>query len=379
MPKQITVARVKLPDQPSVLVVDDEKAVLLSERRIIRRHHPEWDVLQAQTMEAAQQLLEEQTPWVVIADRQMPDGGGAELLRLVAQQHPLALRVMLTGDHSPEAWLEGTALAHLVFAKPYDPVAVLSVLDRAACIHQLPLTKEVKLALGGLKQLPVVSETFTRLSLELARDEVSLDNVVELVHQDQALTARLLQLANSAFFGFTTETLSVRDAVIRLGSDLIRAIVLALELFHPGRAGNGAKGDGDCYRLAKNVAERAIGYAKQLGVDKRERDRVFIAGLLHNLGTLVDLELQSDDCSNADQCMVGGYLLALWGFNAEQVELVLNMCHPSSIEFPSMALVALHVAWVLETEGPESPLLDQACLEGLGLAVNEKGEVVKLS
>ncbi len=379
MPKQITVARVKLPDQPSVLVVDDEKAVLLSERRIIRRHHPEWDVLQAQTMEAAQQLLEEQTPWAVIADRQMPDGGGAELLRLVAQQHPLALRVMLTGDHSPDAWLEGTALAHLVFAKPYDPVAISSVLDRAACIHQLPLTKEVKLALGGLKQLPVVSETFTRLSLELARDEVSLDNVVELVQQDQALTARLLQLANSAFFGFTCETLSVRDAVIRLGSDLIRAIVLALELFHPGRASNDAKGDGDCYRLAKNVAERAIGYAKQLGVDKRERDRVFIAGLLHNLGTLVDLELQSDDCSNADQCMVGGYLLALWGFNAEQVELVLNMCHPSSAGFPSMALIALHVAWVLETEGPDSPLLDQACLEGVGLAVNEKGEVVKLA
>ncbi len=375
MPKQITVARVKLPDQPSVLLVDDEKAVLLSERRLIRRHHPEWDVLQAQTMEAAYQLLEEQAPWVVIADRQMPEGSGAELLQQVARQHPLALRVMLTGDHSPEAWLEGTALAHLVFAKPYDPVAVLSVLDRAACIHQLPLKKAVKLALGGLKQLPVVSETFTRLSLELAKDEVSLDIVVELVQKDQALTARLLQLANSAFFGFTRETLSVRDAVIRLGSDLIRAIVLALELFHPGQAPSSPKGDGDCYRLAKDVAERAIGYAKQLGVDKRERDRVFIAGLLHNLGALVELELHSNDCSNADQCVLGGYLLALWGFNTEQVELVLNMCHPSSTEFPSMALVALHVAWVMETEGANSDLLDHECLARVGLSINDEGEI----
>lgn len=375
MPKQITVARVKLPDQPSVLVVDDEKAVLLAERRIIRRHHPEWDVLQAQTMEAAHQLLEEQTPWVVIADRQMPDGSGAELLQRVAQQHPLALRVMLTGDHSPEAWLEGTALAHLVFAKPYDPVAVLSVLDRAACIHQLPLKKEIKLALGSLKQLPVVSETFTRLSLELASDEVSLDTVVELVQKDQALTARLLQLANSAFFGFTRETLSVRDAVIRLGSDLIRAIVLALELFHPGRVPSSPKGEGDCYRLAKAVAERAIGYAKQLGVDKRERDRVFIAGLLHNLGALVELELHSNDCSNADQSMVGGYLLALWGFNTEQVELVLNMCRPSGTEFPSKALVALHVAWIMETEGADSDLLDHECLARMGLSINDEGEI----
>lgn len=378
MSKQILAARVKLPEQPSVLVVDDEKAVLLAARRLIRRYHPEWDVLQAQSVAAAHELMNEQSPWVVIADKQMPGEGGAGLLASIEDSHPLVLRVMLTGDASPQAWLEGTASAHLTFAKPYDPEAIVSVLDRAARIHQLPIPLDVKLALGRLKQLPVVSSTFTRLSLELSKDEVSMDRVVDLVSEDQALTARLLQLANSAFFGFNTEAVSIRDAVIRLGSELIRAIVLALELFHPGRSSSSDSFQSNNFSLARSVAERALLLAKELGLGRKERDRVFIAGLLHNLGALVELELDSVQDDNHQEAMLGAYLLTLWGFKAEQVELVQNMRFPSASADPDKALAALHLAWILEAAGVDSESLDRDFLQSQGLGLDEQANPILL-
>lgn len=360
-------------EQPVVLVVDDEAAVLASARRLIRRSHPDWTVLMAKSVDEAVDQLQTCSPWVVIADKLMPGREGTGLLEQVRQSHPQALRVMLTGDTSTSALLEGAAAAHLMFAKPYDPEAIAAILDRGACIRRLPINAEVKHAIGSLNQLPVVSTTFTQLSLELSRDEVSLERVVELVEADQALTARLLQLANSAFFGFSTEAVSIREAVVRLGSELIRAIVLALELFHPNQDVQTECTQTRRFGLARKVAERALKLGRELGLERHERDRVFVAGLLHNIGTLVELELSTFHCANTEESAIGAYLLTLWGFNNEQVRLVLHMRFPSRASQADRALAVLHLAWIQETEALHAELLDRAFLSGVGLQLNVDG------
>ncbi|WP_236014033.1 HDOD domain-containing protein [Marinobacterium alkalitolerans] len=368
--------RVEGTSRPEVLVVDDEAAVLSSARRLIRRSHPNWTVLMAESVSEALSLLEDHSPRVLIADKLMPGPGGIDLLEHVRISHPRILRVMLTGDTSRAALLEVAGLAHLIFAKPFDPGAIASILDRATCIHHLPVNNEIKTAIGSLRQLPVVSHTFSQLSVELARDEVSLDRIVDLVEMDQALTARLLQLANSAFFGFSSETASIRDAVVRLGSELIRAIVLALELFHPA---SNARSDGAhacSFSIARQVAERALVLGRALELDRHDRDAVFVAGILHNIGALITLELSSSACANDEISAVGAYLLTLWGFNTQYAQLVLDMRKPGQACERDRALAALHVAWVQETEGDDSELLDHAFLASVGITIGSDGNLI---
>ncbi len=154
--------------------------------------------------------------------------------------------------------------------------------------------------IGSIRNLPTLPQVISELTKLLADPETSVKRVTQLLGEDQALTAKLLKLANSAYYGFAGQVASVTQAVIMLGFSGVRDVAISasvIDLFKD------EGGEGDELRQLFPVAqfwEHSIG----VGVACREIARrlqlpdpeeVFVAGLLHDIGKLIMLEYTAED------------------------------------------------------------------------------------
>lgn len=196
--------------------------------------------------------------------------------------------------------------------------------------------------LSRVKQLPPAPRILPELLQLLRRSDVDADKVVNLIRYDPALTAGVLQLANSAFFGSARPADDLSEAVTRLGFQQVYILVAAVSgarNLSPAQKGYGMA-SGDLWRHSATSAVAAQIIAKELGDDV---DLVFTATLLHDIGKII----LSDTLESAysvivhetsqnkyplieverrvlgfDHAQLGGRLLAKWNFPVSLVAAV---------------------------------------------------------
>ncbi|MCB1184761.1 HDOD domain-containing protein [bacterium] len=160
---------------------------------------------------------------------------------------------------------------------------------------------EDRIAAGDVA-LPTPNQLAARLQGITRDPDFDLQEVVALVSQDAVLTAEILRVANSSFYGGLTEIRTVRDAAVRLGApELVRLTVLATQ-----------KGD---YTVASSVLKPFVGplwdhaaavalgagwLAKRLGFSDLQNE-AFVAGLLHDIGGLVLVKALDEIAKDAEE------------------------------------------------------------------------------
>ena len=225
----------------------------------------------------------------------------------------------------------------------------------------MPMTPEdVVRHLGELPPLPQVALRAVRIS---ADSETSSKELQNLIRTDQALSAQLLKIANSAMFGRMREVATLTDAILTLGFSTTRSVVIASSvknLFTRGPTG----------ALEQTLWEHALavaiaGSAFSRGMHLAGSEEIFVTGLLHDIGKSVlalkfpeayralagrfheqggdglSLEL---DAFGFDHAMVGEALLGSWNL-AEGIRAGVRW-HHDPIQAPRehhrlVALVAL--------------------------------------
>lgn len=144
-----------------------------------------------------------------------------------------------------------------------------------------------KKLLADIEQLPTLPVSLSRI-LALAQDErSSMREFEKALEPDPALTATVLRLANSAFFGCSRQVTSVRQAMALLGTDrLIKAATggVLSRLIPPVLAGYGIDAP-NFFRHSVAVAVIGQHMGAELGLGKDEA--LFTCGLLHDIGKLV--------------------------------------------------------------------------------------------
>jgi len=139
--------------------------------------------------------------------------------------------------------------------------------------------------LQSLAPLPVVAQ---RLLADLDREDLSLSQLTEVIEMDPGLTARLVGLANSAYFANTQPVYSVSDAVGRvLGLDLVRNLALGIVLSGPfdTRACNSFRAE-QFWFTAMGSATLAVPVTSLLNDAPVASEWAYLGGLLHELGLL---------------------------------------------------------------------------------------------
>lgn len=375
-----------------ILFVDDETMILDGLRRMLRGMRKEWDMHFVQSGEEALTALAKDDFDVLVSDIRMPGMDGSELCSAVRKSHPRIVRIILSGHAELELAMRSANCAHQFLTKPCDPDNLKSVVTRSFALHERLDDDELKGTVGNLRSLPVLPSTYRELNDAISDEEVTLEAVADIVARDVGITAKILQLVNSSFFGLPREVGTVKDAVSYIGLSNLKTLVLRYGMMKEFDAATSAPSF-DLAAEQRHSLRVATLASRMHGDDRRASDEAFLAGMLHDIGSLViatnlpdvfervsrasrlskqplhTLEMRALGVTHAD---VGAYLLGIWGMPYSIVEAAHLHHTPSELgEHASFDCVAsVHIADALarELERPNTPSsLDQDFVRGLGL------------
>lgn len=143
----------------------------------------------------------------------------------------------------------------------------------------------IKKLLRGIDRIPTLPETAYRI-LNLTDDpSVSIDNLKNIVEKDPAISAKILSVANSAFFGFPVRTNMLNDAIMRIGFDNVKNIALGISILSILDDGKRSPYFRKLFSHSVTVGLIARLLSRNLKVGIAED--ILIEGLLHDLGYLV--------------------------------------------------------------------------------------------
>lgn len=147
----------------------------------------------------------------------------------------------------------------------------------------MPMTLEEISEDAKLFSLP---EIYIRLQAVLDHPDFSMADIVEVVSQDPAITTRLLAMVNSSFFGFASKIDTISQAVSMLGSQQVHDLVLATSVTQ--RFSGMSSEVMDMYLFWQEsmycgIASRLLASACNV----LDRERLFVAGLLRDVGHLI--------------------------------------------------------------------------------------------
>ena len=168
--------------------------------------------------------------------------------------------------------------------------------------ENLSLLDLIEQAIASLEvALPARNQTAVQLQQVLAKPDYDLREILELIESDQALTAEVLRVANSPFYGGLSEITTVQNAVVRVGGpEVIRLAIAAIEK-ESYRVRDAGLADlmAPLWNHAMGVALGARWLARKLGFQELENE-AFIAGLLHDVGKLLLVRV-CDDLISGDR------------------------------------------------------------------------------
>ena len=379
-----------------ILFVDDEPKVLRGLQRMLYSKEDEWEMAFAESGQEALDLLAEQPFDVIVSDMRMPGMDGAQLLNEVLRRYPQIVRIVLSGHSERELVLRSVGATHQYLAKPCDPERLQRVVARACALRELLADESFRSIVSQMNTIPSLPQLYIDVMQELQAPEGSIKKVGEIISRDVGMTAKVLQIVNSAFFGLPRHVSDPSHAASLLGLDTLKALILSAHVFSQL---NEASAKGLCFDTLWNHSIATGTLAKRIAsaenCEVQVCDHTLIAGLLHDTGKLLlavnlpdryrkmwslsekgtmtslDAERQVFGTTHAE---VGAYLFGLWGLPAPIVEAVaFHHCPDRCVATTFTPLTAVHVADALEHEQDgagkpsEAPQLATEYLARLGL------------
>ena len=344
-----------------VVFVDDERAVVDALRRQLRPMRDEWEMEFATDAAEAVAKLSEAPTDALVTDIRMPGLDGVELLRIARRDFPQTARFVLSGHTSQSSSLQLTGLAHQFLVKPCEPDELRAVVNRALELRRKVSSPSLVRLVSGLDRLPAVPSLYSQVVSLVTDPDTSLQDVGEVIEQDTAMSAKVLQLVNSSFFGLRHRVTSPTLAVTLLGINTVMALVLGIQVFStvtsPSVAGHAER----IHRTSLAVAAAAREIATAEGMPRDDVSDYYLAGMMHDVGLLTLLSslpertlgvIDAPDLIEAERSEfgtthqeVGAYLLGLWGLPDDIVEAAAFHHDPSASPTRRMSPLAVtHVA-----------------------------------
>ena len=375
-----------------LVLVDNEHHVASSHRRALRTVRPEWDVALASNSTEAIAAMEAAPADVFISELGKSPADGVALFETVKERWPATVRIALSEFAEKSVALRLERSVHRFLHKPCDTFMLAMLIERSSTLRAAVDDPAVLAAIGGLESIPRPPVTVQALEKVLADPDAGVIAVAAVINRDAALTARLLRIVNSSFFGVGRQVTRVDAAVNFMGVSLVRAIALADGATRSFTVSPDVldldEWNMHAVRVATSAREIALAMCPQ---DRSLADEAFLAGLLHDVGQVVlagvaptewkaieaaarheasplnDAERRAGRVSHA---VVGAYLLSLWGLPSSVVEAVAFHHTPERLAGTMFdAAIAVHVADAVAARlpGRAAPSMHLPCVAGAGI------------
>jgi HD-like signal output (HDOD) protein len=375
-----------------ILFVDDDPLLLQGLRRLLRTTRTDWSPAYANSGAEALEILARERFDVIVTDMRMPGMDGNELLTEVMRRHPHMIRVVLSGQAEQATILRSIGSTHQYLWKPCDAETLYQTLARARALRTMLASERLKRLVSHLVTLPSPPELYLAVLEECRSPRGSIARIAEIVSQDLAMTAKILHIVNSAFFGQRRRVVSALQAVQLLGLNTVKALVLSTHVFAQFRGTAAHRRFIErlqAHSLRASACARLVAVAERCGAEVIED--ACVGALLHDTGELVLVANLPDEHARvrtwarehgttvreaevellgASHGALGAYLLGLWALPDSVVESVAYHDAPT-LSAPQQfgPLTIAHVADVLGAHPEdETPCVDVDYLERLGLA-----------
>ncbi|MCA9473634.1 MAG: response regulator [Nitrospirales bacterium] len=377
-----------------VLFVDDDPSILRAMQRVMRTLQDDLDMEFKASSKEALQVMEHRRFNIVICDMRMPGMDGPDFLGEVKARFPEVVRIVLSGHSDDSMVFRALESTHQYLAKPCSAETVKQTIHRACEMQALLTDENLKRVVTGVNRLPSLPKIYAQLVEELREDRCDLERVGEIIAQDSALSIKILQLVNSAFFGLSRPISNPAEAANHLGLDTVKTLALVVEVFEAFSIDHVSTFSMDAYwKHCLRVGFLAGAIAKHEGGDLLLQDQSKMGGMLHDVGKLILASFVPEEYQRiqevvmaesvpewqAEEQILGttharicGYLLGTWGLPMGIVESVLyhHQLDQLSVETFSPP-IAVHVANALTHEedgvSPQDHKLDEETLGRMGL------------
>lgn len=324
-----------MDEKKRILFVDDEQSVLQGLRRMLHKMRGEWKMEFVTRTADAMKVMKNTRYDIVISDLRMPSTDGVQFFEKVRKKYPDTIRFMLSGY--AEQPLQGRAArcVHQFIPKPCDAEHLKKLISRAFALRERLKSKEASKIVSALRSLPVMPRVYQDVINLLAEPECSLRNVGKMIGRDIGMSAKILQVVNSAFYGRPGRIVDPVHAVVYLGLKTVEALVLTEGVFLKLSETKSNEFHADalqehCVRVG--AMAKKISRAQHMTED--DLDVASMAGILHDTGKMILIANFADryaeairisrdeqiplyqtefDLLNVTHAQLGGCLLELWG------------------------------------------------------------------
>ena len=348
-----------------IIFVDDEPMVLKGLQRTLRKMRGEWEMTFTSSSKEALDILGAGSFDVIVSDLRMPEMDGMQLLAEVKSKHPQVVRIILSGQVEQESTFKSVQVAHQSLSKPCDADILKHTLNKLFGLRNLLEDESIKRIVSQTETLPSLPEVYTDVISELQSADPSVQKVGEIISTDLAMTAKILHVVNSAFFGLVRKINNPKEAVMLLGTETIKALVLSVKIFSEFNQKKFAWFNFDeLFNHSMSVSMFAQTISKQEHLDQTLVNNALMAGMFHDLGKLIlvtnfqepyqkvlteagktrqnlwDLEIERFGTSHAE---IGAYLMGLWGLEYPVIEAIAFHHRPGkSLSNSTGLLTAVH-------------------------------------
>ncbi len=356
-----------LKNKRSILFVDGDPNVLQGLKRLLHSRLKGWDMTFANSGTDALAFMHLKPIDVVVTDLQLKALDGITLLDKIKVNFPQVVRIVLSGESDQDWIMKSVRVSHQFLSKPCHPDILMATINRNCMILDLMRDTGVKKVISKMETLPSLPSLYAEIMEAVNSPKTSIARIGRIITRDMAMTAKILHLVNSAFFGFPRHISSPSQAAILLGLNTVKSLVLSLHIFSQfDTRGLPESFLEELWQHNILIGEASKRVAEGEKQDKITIDHAFMAGLLHDTGKLIlavnfpddfqqVLELSQnegrlmaeceDEIFGVSHAEVGAYLMGLWGLPLPIVEALAFHHHPDrcvSREFSP--LTAVHIA-----------------------------------
>ncbi|HPB56587.1 MAG TPA: HDOD domain-containing protein [Candidatus Aminicenantes bacterium] len=176
----------------------------------------------------ARQILEKERMDILICDNSLPSEGGASLLKWVRERHRGIGRIIVGRERDRSSLMQALTkgVAVLSLSNPWEPGTLKERILHFGRLKRTLNNPRLFRLINTLDRLPTLPRIYNDFMDALERDKAAAD-LAKILNRDPAIASKILQIANSAFFR-STKSLSLERAVVYLGSNTLREIVLSV-------------------------------------------------------------------------------------------------------------------------------------------------------
>jgi putative nucleotidyltransferase with HDIG domain len=320
---------------------------------------------------------------VIISVLNLGKISGLEILKAISLKYPSMIRVAITNDIESESHLNAQArnISHYTFASPLNigniHQTISAIVDNNKAITKDHIIK----AVAKIKTLPSPPKVYLQLNAIIEDSNTDSVKISEIISQDPALAAKVLQFSNISFMNQGKPINNITEAITRMGLETLCCIVMTAELFS-------YEPDIPDFSLIQEQLHCLSTARLAASMVKAELKRdTLLAGLLHDIGKVVLFEIDTkltntyfqyrvknannnvleNKVFGTDHSHVGGYLLHMWSFSYHLIEAVVMHHRPEKLLKKSFGIAqAVYLADILLREQqPEPKFIEHFKLENV--------------